>query len=48
MQVFFFKKNTIIWGIIVLVIVLALIVLLRIAGSEKEVYQGMVAILGTM
>jgi len=47
-QVFFFKKNVIIWGIIILVIVLALIVLLRIAGSAKEVYQGMVAMLGAM
>ncbi|MDN5276175.1 MAG: hypothetical protein PWR01_140 [Clostridiales bacterium] len=48
MRVFFFKKNVIIWGIVLLAVVIALIILLRIAGSGKEVYQGVAAILGAM
>lgn len=47
-RVFFLKKNTIIWGVIMLVVVIALIILLRIAAGHKEVYNEMIAILGTM
>ncbi|MCM8901708.1 hypothetical protein KVG29_10800 [Caldicoprobacter algeriensis] len=48
MRVFFFKKDIIIWGIVLLAVVIALIVLLRIAGSGKEMHQGVATILNAI
>jgi hypothetical protein len=45
MRVFFFRKDVIVWGIILLAVVVLLMVLLRITNGERETFkQGLAAV----
>ena len=39
MKIFYFRKNSIIWGIILIIIIIALLVLMRVIGKGSKSFE---------